>query len=127
MARVGDLGERLDQRQRRFWDGLRREGDVRVIEGSNDRGHWQCGHGLPDAVKDLDTLMITSGPCPSWYPIMVCRRRSATAHRDFASALCLMLRRSVESAAQVNGVRLNVLATLKYWFVWVIPPLGPTR
>jgi hypothetical protein len=36
--------------------------------------------------------MITSGPCPSWYPLScVGRRRSTTAHRDFASALNLTL------------------------------------
>jgi hypothetical protein len=58
-----------------------------VIEGGNDRGHLQCGHGLPDVIKDLDTLMITPGPCPFSYPPTVCRRRSATAYRDFASAL----------------------------------------
>jgi hypothetical protein len=29
------------------------EGDLRVIEGGNDRGDLQCGHGLPDVIKDL--------------------------------------------------------------------------
>jgi putative transposase len=31
--------------------------------------------------------MITPGSCPFSYPPIVCRRRSATAYRDFASAL----------------------------------------
>ncbi len=60
-----------------------------MIEGGNYRGHC-CGHGLPDVVQDLHTLMITSGPCPSWYRSWVCRRKSATAQRDFASALAAM-------------------------------------
>ena len=87
MTRVGNLTERLDQRQRRHRGRTRVEGGLRVIEGGNDRGHLQCGHGLPDVIKDLDILMITSGPCPSCIPLTACRRRSATAHRDFASAL----------------------------------------
>jgi hypothetical protein len=53
-ARVGDLGEGLDQRQRRPRDRFAVEGDLRMIEGGNDRTHLQCGHGLPDVVKDLE-------------------------------------------------------------------------
>ena len=94
VARVGDLGEGLDQRQRDNRRGARVEGDLRVIEGGNDRGHYWCGNGLPDLIKDLDTLMITSGPVPAPVPIMVCRRRSATAQRDFASALLEALHRN---------------------------------
>src|SRR4051812_9094147 len=67
--RVGNLTEHLDQRQRHRRDGLRVEADLRMIEGGNDRGHLHSGHGLPDVIKDLDTLMITSSPCPSWYPL----------------------------------------------------------
>jgi hypothetical protein len=68
MAWVGDLRERLHQGQRHGRDRRCRDSDLRVIEDGNDRGHLQCGHGFPDVVKDLDTLMITSGPCPCWYP-----------------------------------------------------------
>ena len=69
MTRVGYLSERLHQGQRHPRDRLAVEAGLRLIEGGNDRGHLQCGHGLPDVVKDLDTLMITSGPCPSLHPL----------------------------------------------------------
>src|SRR4051794_7405615 len=69
MTRVGDLSERLDQGQRHPRDRLAVEAGLRLIEGGNDRGHLQCGHGFPDVVKDFDTLMITSGPCPSLHPL----------------------------------------------------------
>jgi DNA invertase Pin-like site-specific DNA recombinase len=69
VTRVGYLSERLHQGQRHPRDRLAVEAGLRLIEGGNDRGHLQCGHGLPDVVKDLDTLMITSGPCPSLHPL----------------------------------------------------------
>jgi hypothetical protein len=53
VAWVGDLGERLHQRQRGNRRGVRVEGDLRMIEGDNDRGDCWCGHGLPDLIKDL--------------------------------------------------------------------------
>jgi hypothetical protein len=65
LARVGNLAQRVGQGQRRGWGPLAVESDLRVIEGGNDRGPVQCGHGLPDAIKDSDTLMITPSPCPS--------------------------------------------------------------
>ena len=58
-----------------------------MIESGNDRGHLQCGHGLPDVIKDFRHPHDHVGPVPVLVPIMVCRRRSATAQRDFASAL----------------------------------------
>ncbi len=54
LARVWDLAQRVDQGQRRSWGGLAVESDLRVIEGGNNRGHLQCGHGLPDVIKDLE-------------------------------------------------------------------------
>ena len=67
LARVGDLREGLDQGQRDGRDRLTVEDDLRVIKSGNNRGHLQRGHGLPGVIKDLDTLMITAGPCPSSY------------------------------------------------------------
>ena len=64
MTRVGNLTERLNQGQRRHWSSTWVETDLRMIESGNDRGHLQRGHGLPDVIKDLGILMITSSPGP---------------------------------------------------------------
>jgi hypothetical protein len=58
-----------------------------VIQGGDDRGHCKCGHGLPDVIKDVRHLHDHVGPCPFSHPPTVCRRRSATAQRDFSWAL----------------------------------------
>ena len=39
LARVGDLCERLDERQRGNRRSVRVEGDLPMIQGGNDRGH----------------------------------------------------------------------------------------
>lgn len=65
LAWVGNLTERLNQRQRDRRGGLAVERDIRLIEGGDDRGHLRRGHGIPDVIKDLDTPMITPDPCPS--------------------------------------------------------------
>jgi hypothetical protein len=83
MTRVGNLTQRFNQGQRRHRGGIWTEGDLRVIKGGNDRGHLQCGHGLPDVIKDLGILMITSSPGPPSYPI----RRVAAGQAPLVATL----------------------------------------
>ena len=68
------------------------EGDLRMILGGFDRGHLQCGHGLPGVIKDFGPHDHAE-PVSVLVPLRVCRCRSATTHRDFASALTRALGR----------------------------------
>ena len=87
LPRVGNLAQRFNRRQHRYWDDLWREGDLQLIQGGDDRGHCKCGHGLPDVIKDIRHPHDHVGRCPFSHPPTVCRRRSATAQRDFSWAL----------------------------------------
>ena len=68
------------------------EGDLRMILGGFDRGHLQRGHGLPGVIKDFGPHDHAE-PVSVLVPLRVCRCRSATTHRDFASALTRALGR----------------------------------
>jgi hypothetical protein len=41
--------------------------DSRAVGLAVAPGGFERGHGLPDMIKDFDTLMITSSPCPRPY------------------------------------------------------------